>query len=453
MPPARRKRFRAYRKSCGDALTLRDARGWIGIRNVSLPGTTLDYQSIAGDPWLNSASSICLNWLVRNFAEPPLQVVQLQRGGKENPLDGHALIEATTNLENRPSDPVAFYAGLVVDLCCDGNALQLKVRSGAGKVVGLDYVPRSKWTIVPDWTDPAFPWIRAYRIRNQYVEPQDVVHYRYGTDPLHPWLGLGPLVPILREIATDNSAATYSAAILKNFGVPALYFGPVDSEQFIDEVTHKKLAAGIASAYSGDGAGKTMISDTALKPDKMGFSPDELAIEKIRDVPESRICAALGVAAMVVGLSVGARQRTYSNYAEAERQTQLNGLVPLQKIVARTLESQVLPDLEADPSRYRVTWDWSKVPALQDSMADLETLAIASYEKGLRQLNEARAIIKEKPVVEGDQFFVLPMGSPDDPPEPASSPFGQGDPTEGEADDEKDDGGAEVPPPQKGFRR
>ena len=67
-----------------------------------------------------------------------------------------------------------------------------------------------------------------YRVNGKtYVlSKDDIIHYRDGIDPENDRFGLSGLSAVLREVFTDNEAATYSAAILRNMGVPSIIVTP-----------------------------------------------------------------------------------------------------------------------------------------------------------------------------------------------------------------------------------
>jgi len=82
-----------------------------------------------------------------------------------------------------------------------------------------------------------------------------------------------------------------------------------------------------------------------MRVDRLGLTPEELALDRLRRIPESRICGALRLPAMLVGLSVGDEQRTFSNYAQARRAGYEDCLGPMHRRFARQLTRDLLKEL------------------------------------------------------------------------------------------------------------
>jgi hypothetical protein len=53
-----------------------------------------------------------------------------------------------------------------------------------------------------------------------------VVHFRFGKDPRNLLRGFSPLAAVMREVYTDDQAANFTAAILKNLGIIGVIFAP-----------------------------------------------------------------------------------------------------------------------------------------------------------------------------------------------------------------------------------
>ena len=116
----------------------------------------------------------------------------------------------------------------MIQLMLDGNAYWRKVRNGYGKVVQLWWVP--SWMIKPVRPNDGSAFLShyEYRVNNQVfrLDPVDIVHFRDGVDPSDDLRGLSRLKAVLREVCTDNECATFSAAIMRNFGVPGVIISP-----------------------------------------------------------------------------------------------------------------------------------------------------------------------------------------------------------------------------------
>lgn len=285
-----------------------------------LPGTERDWGADTGDLWANSAVMVCLSVIQRTFPEARLRVVSEGDDGKEKPIPRHALARLVRQ-------PNPFWSGAhlwkatLLDYSVDGNAYWIKARNGASRAVELWYAPAG--TIEPQWPADGSEFISHYIYQPDLAKPTrvrlevaDVVHFRNGIDPNNPRKGYAPIRTAMREIATDNEANTYTAAILKNMGVVGVLLVPAPDVTVTPE-TSAQLKALWRQQFTGDRRGEPMVPTFPVKPEKVGMTPEEMVLDRIRQLPEARIAALLGVPAMLAGLSVGENQRTYCLPADA----------------------------------------------------------------------------------------------------------------------------------------
>lgn len=388
-----------------------------------LPGTKANYEKEAGDLWRHSSVACCLAWIVRNGREPCVQVVKRDKSGGDVPIVGHPL-SLRCDRPNPFYDWPTLMSGLILSLCCDGNGYLRKVVTNGGDVVELWYVPH--WAIAPVWAFDGTEYIGAYEYWTDtgrvYLPIEDVIHVRDGIDPLNERRGLAPLKSLLREIVGDTAFTTMTAAIGRNMGVPSWMFAPaIEGAQFGDESV-KRLIQFFKGRTSGDEAGSPLALTDPITATRLGFSPDELAIEKLHKIPESRICSALGVPPQVVGLLSGEDRKTYSNYGEAREAAYDDCLEPLWCTIARALTLQLL---ERDFDRQegeRVTFDKSTIKALQPNKSDILADAIKGFQGGIYTLNQALAMIGMPPEADGEIRLVpgtlKPLEQVMEPPQP-----------------------------------
>jgi HK97 family phage portal protein len=355
-----------------------------------LPGSRFDYVREAGDPRDNGAVAVCLGWIGDNFPEPRLMVERAAGEGPPVPVAGHALPRLVED-PNPYYDGDALLAATAMSYSAFGNAYWLKVRDRAGRVRELWFLPHEQ--VRPAWPEDGSEFLSHYVYRvegREFSLPRrDVVHFRFGFDPRNPRLGLSRLWPVLREVVTDNQASTLMAALLRNMGIPGLLVTPTSEDAELDDGQAETLKRLVAQMTTGENAGRAIVPGVRVKVERLGLTPEELVFEKIRQLPEARICAALRIPAMVVGLSVGEHQRTYANLAVARRSAYEDCLVPMQRRFAAALNRQLLPEL-GDASRERVSWDYSRVAALQDDRTELFQQNTLGVQGGWMSRNEAR---------------------------------------------------------------
>ncbi len=383
-----------------------------------LPGAEKDYAALAGDLWRNSAVMACIAWIQRAFPEPVLQVKGADGEGKEQTVPDHPAGRLVTN-------PNPYYSGdhlwsiTVSDFVREGNAYWAKARNRYGRVSELWHLPVS--AVTPKWPVDGSEFVAYYEYRVngglQRLAREDVIHFRNGADPANERLGISPLKAGLREIVSDNQATTYTAAILRNSGSSPGVFSPKETTD-VDDKTRASFLAAWRKRFTGENAGQPMLTDGQWDFTKTSFTPEEMALDRLRTVPEDRICALIGLSPMVVGLTSGAQHKTFANYKEAREAALESCIIPMQKLLAQELTQQLLvPDFDGKGMRF--AWDYTDVAALQEDRDALYKRFSLAYQAG----GITRAEFREKlglPFTEQDAvYFVEPGGGEALPPEPA----------------------------------
>lgn len=380
----------------------------------TLPGGEgKNYAQLVGDPELNSAASIGLNWIARQFVEPVGEVVYRNRKKESVPLESHPL----TDLLNNPNpyyDGDTLLQASVTDYCIDGNAFWLLVKDNLGRVRELYHAPY--WRVIPRWDGPdALITHYDYVADGQYVrlELDEVLHFRFGLDTYRRGRGKSRLRPVLRELFTDNEAATFEAAILSNMGVPGVLLqprAPGPNATVVDAFTPESAAQLKRrwKEFTGTGRGEPLTPSVPLEVVKLSLNPNELTLTELRREATSRILAALDVPAMVIGMTVGDSQRTYSNMGEAEGFAYNNCIVPTGKTFAKTINRGLLPFVEpggttgAPRTGYSFRWDYSQITSMQDDLDKVFKRSVTGYNGGILTRDEARAMIGQPPVPAGE---------------------------------------------------
>lgn len=359
---------------------------------IVLPGSHVDWRAKAGQPWLNSAAWIGMNWIAQSFPEAPLAVVHETADGGDYDTD-HPLCQLWRH-PNAAYQSGPLVSGVVLSLLSDGNAYLQKVRGRAGELgapVELYWLPH--WRMEPVSDKGSRKLIERYELtqpdgsKEQY-RVEDIVHVRYGLDPENTRKGMAPLKPILREIASDNEATTFVAAILANMGIPGVILSTKDPTADIPRDEAERIKELFQQRTTGDERGRPLVIPAPIQVDSLGMSPNELALTALIEQSIARILAALGLSAMAVGLPDS--QRTYSNYGEALKAAWENAVTPLMATIGDALDAQLLPEYKPLPTDH-VEFDLRDVQALQESATDVHTRARQNYVAGIWKRSEARA--------------------------------------------------------------
>lgn len=388
---------------------------WQQVQSLVYTLTREQTEETRGDG--NSAVYACLMALALGSIEPPLSVYTKDSKGKLNPKPTDPL-QMFLDEMNPSLDTVEIRFWLAWAKHVDGNAYLLKIRGGRGGPP-LELWPVSPTVMVP-WTERGSPnFIDYYRWEREpgkfeHVPVEDVVHFRLGVDDRDPRKGLSNLKRLLREVASDAEATRFAQQLLQNFGIPGLVVElPVDSEMSRDD--RLQMKSDIANAFGGENRGNVGVLSDGASMKQFGFTPEQLNLTALHNIPESRICAVLGVPPAVAGLNIGLEQT--SNYASLrvvfESFTERR-LIPLWKMDEQKWNRQLKAEFTAD-RKLVIAHDLSEVRALQEDMDALFARLDFAVEHHWILPDEAREQVGLPPLPDGSGMEVQKPPAPTPP--------------------------------------
>jgi HK97 family phage portal protein len=442
--PAFSSRLKAAARSLRGLWQRWGGMGFGSTLRLLLPGARFDYEREAGDLWSNSVLAIATKWLGDRFSRPLVRVSRIAASGDYVPVARHRFVD----LWGRPNPYQTrriLEKAIGLSLVLDGNAYLLKVRSGSGEVVELWWLPHySVFPLYPadgsEYLSGWDVWIDGQRFP---VAASDIVHYRDGIDPRNDRLGLSAVKAQFRQVCTDQEASGYTATILRNLGVPGLVVKPRGDNGFIDRPMADRLKERLRDLVTGEARGDALMLSDPADVVPLGFSPEQLRLDKLPQDAISRLGAACGVPLMAMGLPDPGK--TYSNVGESIK-IGYGAVQSIQEIIAETNRWGLLAEF-ADPNRFTVEYDYSAILELREDQNALSTRVVTEWEKGVRSQNEAREALGLEPDPDGDRFYPG-TGSPADmeqakamaelmEPKPSPGEEGQGDGPPAEGDDEQ----------------
>lgn len=360
-------------------------------------GTEIDWRLEAGNLWDNSTISILLHWKWSAFAEPRWITRRPNSTGQSDEVPGHGLTNIISNPCPGIYDTSTLLDGIILSLDLDGNAYMLKLYSGAGKLSGLLYIPHM--FIEPAWYSQE-SWIDyyAYRIPGQQMVPipkEKIVHLKTGINPQNQRKGHSRLAAVIREVVGVNGCATYGAVILRNLGLPGLLLSPKATDPAVlKQITPEKAEAfkqKIIERFSRDRMFEPMVQTMPMDVTTLGFSPEQMVLEKLRNIPTQVICAAGNVDAMVLGLP--SSDRTYSNFPEANQAAYEQCVKPDLKRIDDQLTAQLGPEIIAMRPGDYLSHDYTGVLALQENQDQLWRRTCSAYRNGVIKRKTALRIL------------------------------------------------------------
>ena len=359
----------------------------------ALPGSTKDWARIAGDLGLNGVVASAMDWYIRNWAQAQPQVMRKVDMQQAEPIEHPAL-----QLIAQP-DPLVmgslFWAWVVQDYKLFGNTYIRKIRSFTrGTVTALQFLPQDMVRPVGNGTNPLTHYVYTTDGRSFDIPVSDIIHIRYGREPSDIRLGRSPVTAVLREIATDNTASTTAWGLLANGAMPSLIVGPDAKDASVDLSMDdaRQVKRQLHEDLSGDGSGGIVVMTGPYKMDRVSLTPSELALDSVRRVPEERICSALGINPMVLGLGSGLERSTYANYERAQQAAWEDGMVPLLRTISDALTADLLPEYPETQEGDYIVFNVDNVRALADDLAAEADRAEKLYKAGIIDRAEAKRI-------------------------------------------------------------
>jgi len=411
-----------------------------------------DYERAVGDGFDSNVLTTPILWIARALPEGRWAVRLDKPDGTSEKDYAHPLV----TLLLRPN-PAYSWLGLLfatlLSYLTKGTAYWLKVRGARGQVAELWYLPH--WLVEPKGNEREYLTHYTYKPGSTAIrlDPANVVAFRYGLDPRDMRMGFAPLKPVLAEVFSDDEAQRLVAALLKNRGIPGVLISP-DKDVPVGDEDAQAMKAYVHEHTTGPRRGEPMVLRGATKVSTFGFTPQEMDLGAIRNVPEERVCAALGLRASVVGFGTGLQQtKVGATMAEDVRLSWTMGVLPIARMLALDITHQLLPDFEpseAKRARLSVCYDSSEVEALKPDRAAETQAAREAYQGGIATRGEARKMIGLEARPE-DEVLLVPIAMievpreqpieeriapalPEPEPPPADPPPAEGE--EGEEDDE-----------------
>jgi HK97 family phage portal protein len=371
---------------------------YYNVQNMFQGRSTYDYSVDVGDTRNNSIIVACLNLISTSFIEAPI-IVQDITNPSPSTVPNHDLVK----LIRRPNP---YYSGelMLMATVCDwmfGNSQK--------QLVGLWWIPST--LIRPVGSEDGKIFVEKYEYTPAGTpidyKPEDIIHFRNGMDPNNPRLGLNPLGALLREVATDEEAANYVSAMLRNLGPPGVIINPKGDFR-IKKEDREEIKAEIMQRFSGDKRGQPMVLGGDTNVHVLSFTPEQMNLRALRQVSEERITAVFGVHAIVVALGAGLARSTFTNYGEARTAFMEQRMVPTWTLFDADITKDLLPEFETAPDNFRVKHDISNVRALQPDQTELINRLTKLSTTGHLSINEVRIRAGEQPI-EGGDVHLVPM--------------------------------------------
>jgi HK97 family phage portal protein len=383
------------------------------------PTGGFDYARAVGDGSGSSIVVACLSAIATAVAEPPLRLFRQPAGGGDPERVPGAPLEA---LLRRPNpfmtwEQLAAYVATAQHVW--GAAYLWKARAASGRVVEL-------WPLPPDRVGPAWPaeattltWITHFAYRAGHLPggalalpTADVVYLPLALDPRDLRRPRSPLRSVLAHIFTDEECTSFLAALLRNYGVPPVILTPdpaaggSPSQEEAD-----RLKTGMTQRFGGEGRGQFMVTAAPFKVTLVGQTPQQMQVDRLQMLPEARVCAVLGVPAIVAGLWSGQLRATYSNSRQLREHFVESKMVPYWRQLEAGLSAALVPDFYGPVAGASgdvfLRFDLQDVRALAEDQNAKSARVTELLKAGGLTINEARQELGYPELTGGDGNVLL----------------------------------------------
>jgi phage portal protein BeeE len=205
-------------------------------------------------------------------------------------------------------------------------------------------------------------------------EPHEMCHWTPMLDPDASYAkGMSWITPILREIRSDNAATDHKSTFFANSATPNMVvkFPPdvMNQDQF------DRFKAKMEAEYAGAGkSGKTMYLAPGADVEVVGKDFKQMDFAETQGRDETRIAAAAGVPAVIVGLkeSLAGSSLNAGNYSAARRAFADGTMSDLYRGAAAALQTIVPAPQAKGPAK--LWFDISQVPFFREDRGDAATI-------------------------------------------------------------------------------
>jgi HK97 family phage portal protein len=361
--------------------------------------TKLDFSREVGDLRNSALVMAGYTWVATNAAGARPYVCKIDSDNKEDEIRDHPLIE----LLDEPNPYYGFdelISGISFSWLTASTAYLIVNRNMGGGVAELYYEPH--WSIRPYWDGAGTEWISGYEIQRggkwakMPAGPQDpfVISFLKGVDA-ETRTGMSPTSSLIREYYTDQQAAHFSALLMRQGLVPPVVVSLGDKDAPVTPENVKVVKDKLIRLMSGDKAGEPLVMNHPSKVERLGFDYSSVGLRDIRQIPEERFCAAMGISPHSLNFGTAAQTSTYSNVEQYLRQDYRSYIVPFHRYIAKVLQRRLLPEF-GETEGLRVKWDYAEVPLMQPDLTAEWTRVGMAYKDRILDQAEAREAIGYK---------------------------------------------------------
>lgn len=259
----------------------------------------------------------CIRLLCQSVPEPPLIAYEMsENGATKTPVPFQHPLSKLIRNPNELMTEYEFWELTTIHMAIVGRSCWWKERNNLGEVMSLwPMRPDRVGPIYSDSQEPGKKVLAGWSYQNPgtgnylAIDRADVLTFNFP-DPVGESGGIiegfGPVQALAKQIAADNEATKFVGALLANYAAPTVIIKVKKTVRSEDDA--KLVKAKFRHEFGGANRGTPALVDGDTEITTLGFDLQQLEFPELRSISESRIAAAIGVPAILVGLKVGLRE-------------------------------------------------------------------------------------------------------------------------------------------------
>lgn len=288
--------------------------------------TCQGYTSLSHNPEIISG----VETIARLIGSMTIHLMQNSDGGDIRVVNG---LSRKIDIEpNKNMTRTTFIQWIVRTLFLEGNGNAIVYPyTRRGLIQDLRPIPATMTTLVPDGI-----WDYTVEINGASYSPDDVLHFRIGSNSLYPWKGEGYKVPLQSVADNLKQAAATEKGFMSSKWKPSLI---VKVDAMVDEFSGKSGRRKLLDEYiDTDSAGEPWIipADQFEVQQVKPLTLSDLALAEMVQLDKKTVASILGVPAYVLGVGDFNREE-WNNFISSR-------IMPLAQMIEQEMTKKLLFD-------------------------------------------------------------------------------------------------------------
>lgn len=288
--------------------------------------TCQGYTSLAHNPEIISG----VETIARLIGSMTIHLMQNSDGGDIRVVNG---LSRKIDIEpNKNMTRTTFIQWIVRTLFLEGNGNAIVYPyTRRGLIQDLRPIPATMTTLVPDGV-----WDYTVEINGASYSPDDVLHFRIGSNSLYPWKGEGYKIPLQSVADNLKQAAATEKGFMQSKWKPSLI---VKVDAMVDEFSGKSGRRKLLDEYiDTDSAGEPWIipADQFEVQQVKPLTLSDLALAEMVQLDKKAVASILGVPAYVLGVGDFNREE-WNNFISSR-------IMPLAQMIEQEMTKKLLFD-------------------------------------------------------------------------------------------------------------